>query len=105
EDVALPGDRADQDRPGRDLGSREGDALAQLRPVADARAVAEHDRARQAHARPDAHLAADPGGALDVGVRAQRDAVGPPPAAAPGAAAAAARPRWASTSPEITRKD
>src|SRR5580692_2602714 len=72
QDAAVPRDRADQDRVWRDVCAGEEDAFAQLRAVADARAVAEHDRAHQPHACADLHVAPDPYIAVDIGVLAQR---------------------------------
>src|ERR1700677_5757 len=72
QDAAVTGDRADQDRIGGDLGAGKDDALAQLRTIADLGAVAEHDRAHQAHAGSDAHPLSDPGRGFDLDVRRQR---------------------------------
>src|ERR1700730_6781752 len=76
EDAAVRGDRADHDRLRRHICTREDDAAAQLGAVSNARAVTEHERPHQAHAGPDLNVVADPRGALDRRVLAQRRASG-----------------------------
>ena len=63
-------------------------------PVADARAVAEDDRAHQTHARADLHVAPDPGRALDLGVLAA--AARSPATITPGASSAPSSSRCSS---------
>src|ERR1039457_662092 len=76
QDAAVGSDRADQDRLGRDICAGKDDAAAQLRAVANPRAVTEHERPRQAHARPDLNVVADPRGTFDLRVLAQRRGTG-----------------------------
>src|SRR5271170_6190482 len=66
QDPAMAGDRSDQDRIGCDIGAREDDAFAQLGAIADAGAIAEHDRPHQAYVRPDPDVAPDPHRRLDL---------------------------------------
>src|ERR1700722_12958581 len=66
ENACVPRDRADQNRPGGDVGAWQDDAVAQLRCLVHARTVAQDQWACQAHVLADLDVVADPHESLDL---------------------------------------